>query len=183
MIFDGWPALARTLVVGMLAYASIIVLLRVTGKRSLSKWNAFDFVVTVALGSTLATAMLSQTTTWAQAAFAFGLLVVMQYMITWLAVRFRGVRHWIKATPSLLLYQGNFVRDTLRRERVTEGEVRAAVRAHGFAGLEDVQAVILETDGGFSVIADKQRGTSALEDVSGYPVTNANSGRHRERSG
>lgn len=42
------------LVIGVLAYASLILLLRASGKRTLSKMNAFDFIVTVALGSTLA---------------------------------------------------------------------------------------------------------------------------------
>ena len=60
MFFDDWNGLLRTLVVGILAYIAIVVLLRVTGKRTLSKMNAFDFIVTVALGSTLATVLLSQ---------------------------------------------------------------------------------------------------------------------------
>jgi uncharacterized membrane protein YcaP (DUF421 family) len=60
MFFDGWNGLLRTLIIGILAYIAIVVLLRVTGKRTLSKMNAFDFVVTVALGSTLVTVLLSQ---------------------------------------------------------------------------------------------------------------------------
>ena len=171
MLFDGWSVLLKTLVVGVLAYATLVFLLRATGKRTLSKWNAFDFVVTIALGSTLATALLSQTTTWIQGAFAFALLVSLQYVITWLSVRSVTIRSWIKARPTLLLHRGRFLDEALRRERVTEGEVRAAVRARGYAALENVEAVVLETDGGFSVIAPLgEHPASALEDVSGYPA-------------
>jgi len=169
MLFDSWPVLVRTLVVGVLAYTTLVLLLRVTGKRTLSKWNAFDFVVTVALGSTLATVLLSQSTTWAQGALAFALLVALQFAITWLSVRSATFRSWIKGNPTLLLYRGKFFDDSLKRERVTRGEVRAAVRADGHAALEDVEAVVLETDGSFSVIAKRsEHSASALEDVSGF---------------
>ena len=169
MLSDDPTVLLRTLIVGVLAYATLVVLLRATGKRTLSKWNAFDFVVTVALGSILATALLSQSTSWIQGAFAFGLLVALQYLITWLSVRSVTVRSWIKARPTLLLQRGQFISGALLSERVTEGEVRAAVRARGYAALEDVEAVVLETDGGFSVIADRgEHPASALEDVIGY---------------
>jgi uncharacterized membrane protein YcaP (DUF421 family) len=55
MFFSGWDSLLRTLVVGLLAYVVLVVFLRLSGKRTLSKLNAVDLVVTVALGSTLAT--------------------------------------------------------------------------------------------------------------------------------
>ncbi|HXG82568.1 MAG TPA: hypothetical protein VNI84_00950 [Pyrinomonadaceae bacterium] len=51
MFFDDWFGLVRILIVGVLAYAALIFLLLASGKRTLSKWNAFDFVVTMALGS------------------------------------------------------------------------------------------------------------------------------------
>ncbi len=58
--FNGWESLARILVMGLLAYATLIVFLRMSGNRTLSKMNAFDLIVTVALGSTLATVLLSK---------------------------------------------------------------------------------------------------------------------------
>lgn len=60
MFFDGWSGLLRVAVVGALAHAAPVALLRVSGKRALSKLNAFDVVVAAALGSTLATALLSR---------------------------------------------------------------------------------------------------------------------------
>ncbi|MEO7723947.1 MAG: hypothetical protein ABIU29_04550 [Chthoniobacterales bacterium] len=60
MFYDGWYPLLTTLVSGVVAYVLLILLLRLCGKRTLSKWNAFDYVVTIALGSTLATILLSK---------------------------------------------------------------------------------------------------------------------------
>ena len=52
IFFDNWETLFRTLIIGVLAYVSLVILLRISGRRTLSKMNAFDMVVTVALGST-----------------------------------------------------------------------------------------------------------------------------------
>lgn len=170
MLFDSWDTVARTGLVGILAYVAIVFLLRVSGKRTLSKWNAFDLVVTIALGSCLATAILSKTTSLAQGVIAFAVLILLQLAITWLSVRVTFVRRIVKAKPSLLLYEGAFRDDVLRRERVTESEVRAALRTQGISNLEQVGAVILETDGSFSVIRELgPEKNSTLVDVEGVP--------------
>jgi uncharacterized membrane protein YcaP (DUF421 family) len=76
------------------------------------------------------------------------------------------VQKLIKARPTLLFFKGQFVQDLLQRERVAKGEVLAAIRNQGIGDLSQVDAVILETDGSFSVIQELQ-GSSALEDVEG----------------
>ena len=86
MVVASGSALLRTLVVGSLAYGALVLLLRLAGKRTLSKWNAFDLVVTVAFGSTLATVLLSKDTTLVQGVLAFGVLVGLQWSLTWLSV-------------------------------------------------------------------------------------------------
>jgi uncharacterized membrane protein YcaP (DUF421 family) len=166
MFFDGWGAVLRTLAVGAASYVALVAILRVSGKRTLSKWNAFDFVVTVALGSSLATALLSEQTTFAQAAAGFALLVVLQLSVTWLSVRVRAIERFVKARPAYLVWQGRPCDATLRRERVTLAEVRTALRSRGLTRIEDVGAVVLETDGSFSVIESLPDGeASALADV------------------
>lgn len=68
-----------------------------------------------------------------------------------------------------MVYQGKLQTKTLKQERVAEGEVLAALRSKGIAALEDAGAVILETDGSFSVIKDLGSGSaSALRDVKEY---------------
>ncbi|KFC49981.1 membrane protein, partial [Halomonas sp. SUBG004] len=80
--FSSWESLGRTLIVGVLAYAVLIVFLRLSGNRTLSKMNAFDLIVTVALGSTLATVLLSKDVALAEGALALGLLISLQFIIT-----------------------------------------------------------------------------------------------------
>lgn len=169
MLFDGLQPLVRTLVVGTLAYLGLVVLLRVSGKRTLSKWNAFDFVVTVAFGSMLATILLSRDTSLATGLLALALLVTLQAAITFLSTRWRGFQRFVKARPTLLLYRGRIDEAAIRRQRVTREEIHAAVRANGHAAVEDVEAVVLETDGSFSVMGSIEgRTDTALEGVEGY---------------
>jgi uncharacterized membrane protein YcaP (DUF421 family) len=151
-LFDGWSGLLRTLIVGVLAYSALVISLRISGKRTLSKMNAFDFIVTVALGSTLATILLSNDVALAEGVLAFALLIGLQFVVAWLSVRSARIQSLVKSEPALLLYQGNFLWAALRRERVTKEEIEAAVRQQGLAGLDRVEAVVLETDGTFSVI-------------------------------
>ncbi|MCP1340360.1 DUF421 domain-containing protein [Idiomarina sp. M1R2S28] len=152
MFFDGWDSLIRTLVVGFLGYCVLVIFLRISGKRTLSKMNAFDWVVTVALGSTLATVLLSREVSLAQGSLALALLIGLQYSVTWSSVRFHWFRSAIVAEPSLVLYQGQYLKETMFRERVTKEDVMSAIRAAGKATVDDVGAVILSTDGSFSVI-------------------------------
>jgi uncharacterized membrane protein YcaP (DUF421 family) len=59
--------------------------------------------------------------------------------------------------------------EAMRQQRVTEGEIRQAVRSQGIGGLTEVAAVVLETDGTFSVIPSSQAGDgSALHGVPGF---------------
>lgn len=99
-LYDSSPALLRTLVIGVSAYLGLIVSLRISGKRTLSKWNAFDLVATVALGSSLATSLLSKDVALAQGLLAFAVLIGMQFLITWLSVRWSLFDRLVKSTPA-----------------------------------------------------------------------------------
>ena len=151
MFFESWSGLGRVLLVGVLAYAALVLILRVSGKRTLSKMNAFDFVVTVALGSTLATILLSKDVALAEGILALALLIGLQFVITWFSVRSSTVNRLVKAEPSLLLHRGRFLHEQMRRARVVEAEIQAAVREQVFASMEEVEAIVLETDGSFSI--------------------------------
>ena len=126
MLFSGWDSLIRTLVVGVLAYTALIVFLRVSGKRTLSKMNAFDLIVTVALGSTLATVLLAKDIALAEGALAFALLIGLQFAVTWSSVRARWVRRLATGEARMLLYSGEVLPAALRQARVTEDELRAS---------------------------------------------------------
>ena len=164
MFFESWAGLGRILVIGLLAYVGMVLILRISGKRTLSKMNAFDLIVTVALGSSLATVILSKDVPLFEGLLAFGLLIGLQYVVAWSAARSHRVRQIIKAEPALIFYRGSFLDQVLRRERLSRGEVIAAMREQGIGTLEEVDAVVLETAGELSVVRT-QRAASNLSTI------------------
>jgi len=173
MFFDSWMALLRVVIVGVSAYISLVLMLRVSGKRTLAKMNVFDLVVTVALGSTLAGVMTSKDLVLAEGILAFAILIVLQFLIAWLSTRSKRFNKLVKADPRLLFCQGRFLSNAMRAERVTEDEVLAAIRAGGFVHLDSVGAVVLETDGSFTVLPNhsgaRRQNRSSLDRVQGWP--------------
>jgi uncharacterized membrane protein YcaP (DUF421 family) len=167
MFFSSWQDIGRVLLIGLLSYASLVLFLRISGKRTLSKMNAFDLVVTVALGSTLATILLNKKISLAEGLTAFALLIGLQYMVAWLSVHSSKCSELIKSNPDLLYYQGSFISSSLSKNRVLEVEVLQAARAQGIFSLNDVEAVVLETDGNISVIKkSSSSNSSTLSNVS-----------------
>lgn len=165
MLFNGWMSLGRTAIVCLLAYMALVVLLRVSGKRTLAKMNAFDLVVAVALGSTLSAVRMSQEVALAEGVAMMALLILCQSAVAWGSVRSGMIRRLVRVEPTLLVNRGEFFTSALRSQRVTESEVRQAARAQGVADLDDV-AIVLETDRSFSVLSDAQRSPrTALSDI------------------
>lgn len=152
LFFDSWESMLRTFLTTIFAYVILIVLLRSSGKRTLSKMNAFDFIVTIALGSTLATVILNKSVALADGVLAFFLLIFLQFLITFLSVRYKSVNDLVKSTPSLLVYKGKMLTGMMQKERITMDEIYAVVREKGLGSPEQAGAVILETDGTLTVI-------------------------------
>lgn len=161
MFIDDWRGVARVLLISVAAYVGLIAVLRVAGKRSLAKLNAFDLVVTVALGSTLATVVLSKDIALVEGLLGFVALVTLQYVVAWLSVRWPWFQRLVRASPTLLVEDGRCLHGAMRAQRVTRGDVDAAVRAAGVGRLDEVAAVVLETDGSLSVI--RKRGEGELD--------------------
>ena len=115
-LFESWTSLARTFVVGVLAYVTLFTLLRVVGKHSLAKLNAYGLVITVALGSMLASALLTKQVTLADGIAAIGLLLALQFLFSTVVSRSAWAAQYLTARPMLLLWHGRLLEDQIRRE-------------------------------------------------------------------
>lgn len=162
ILFDSWDSLFRTVVITVLAYAGMVFFLRISGKRTLTKMNAFDFIITIALGSTLAAVSLNKNIALLDGMTAFFLLIFLQFILTWLSVRNKKVKNLITSSPSLLVYKGEIQEGMMKRERMTVDEIKMAARSQGIEDLSHVDILILETTGDISIIKSidgKKRGT------------------------
>lgn len=163
--FGGWRPLLRILLVGAPAYLVVLVLLHAAGKHSLAKTNAYALVVTVALGSALATSVVSKQVTLADGILAIGILLGLQYLLATMISKWKWAERLLTQNPTLLVRNGQMLPEALERERVTEAELLAALRQRGIDAVESVGAVVLETDGSFSVIRTVGPAPTALGDV------------------
>jgi len=160
--FEDGGRMGAVFIAGVMAYAALVVVLRVSGKRTLAKLNAFDFVVTIALGSVLATVVVSRDIPLAEGLAALGLLVGLQVLVAKVSQRFSAARRVITSEPTALLVRGELRHEELTRSRVAPQEVAAAVRQQGLGSLCEVDYVVLESDGSLSVVADAGDGTAMI---------------------
>ncbi|MFK5690990.1 DUF421 domain-containing protein [Ornithinimicrobium sp. LYQ92] len=172
MWFDSWSAVLRIVLVGAASYVALVVLLRLSGKRVLAKLSAFDLVVTVALGSMLASAVLSKDVRYVDALTGMALLVLAQLAVTTVTSRLPGGRSFVNAEPTVVVMHGRLLEEALTRMRLTQDEVMQAIRSSGHGGLDSVGAVVLEPDGTLSVVGRSSVGDGqALAAVPGWSGT------------
>ena len=152
LFFSGWNSLVHVVVVGIVCYVTLLVTLRLSGKRTLSRMNAYDMIITMALGAVLTKAMLTKDQSIADAVLAIILLIGFQYVVSAFSCRSQFFRDIVTPKPAVLYHNGDFARDVMRKERVSEKEVEAAVHEKGVPDLGGVDAIILGANGELSVL-------------------------------
>ncbi len=141
----------------------------VSGKRTPSKMNAFDFIVTIALGSCLSAISLNKEISLSEGVLVYCTLIFLQALLTWTSARVKNVRKIITAQPTLLLYKGEPLENAMKKERITAQEMYAAARKKGIAGMKEIEAIVLETTGDLTIISKTEGTAETLKNVSGYP--------------
>lgn len=135
----------------LLVYISVILFTRVFGKRSFSKMSGFDFPMTIAVGSIIATTILSPKPSILQG--VFGLFIVYTFQLT--AGYLRRYTPFSKAvdnTPLLLMDGSKILKENLLKARVTETDLRGKLREANVTQLSQIKAVVFETTGDISVL-------------------------------
>ncbi len=166
MVFITLIGIIRIIVTAVVLYFLLIVILRVSGKRTLSAMNAFDFIVTVALGTTLASTILNSSVSFIDGFTALVTLISLQFFISFFSSRSKILSRVVKSEPKLLCYKGEILKDAIKQERLVENEILQALRSKGYSSLRDVDAVVLETNGNISIIGKTSiNEKSSLQDV------------------
>lgn len=131
-------------------FVTVITYTRLAGLRSFSKMSGFDFAMTVAVGSLIASVAVRQVSL-VEGMLALAVLYGMQIVIALLR-RFTLAKKIVDNTPVLLMARGKMQLDIMMHSRITEEDVYSKLREAGVAEIASVQAVILETTGDISII-------------------------------
>ena len=172
ILLDQQSDLVRVLISAPIMYLTIVLAIRLSGKRATSQMNNFDWIVTVAIGSLVGSGIVLKGVTVLESVAAIVMLLILQWGLTKSVLHSTFLSKLVKANPVVLLENGKFREDAMRKERVTKREVMSAIRQKGLVDPDQVQWVILETNASFSVVAKgaNEKQIRALEDVDGLDV-------------
>jgi uncharacterized membrane protein YcaP (DUF421 family) len=152
MFFSSWSSLGHIVLLAAIVYLALVAALRVVGSRALAKMSAYDLVITIALGSLIATIPLQKDVTVADGLTAIATFLLLQHAMSWMLKRWPRTRGLVKGKPTLCVYEGRLLAEQMRHVKVTDEEVRAAIRASGVVSVSQCLAVVLENDGEWSVV-------------------------------
>ena len=176
MLFHGWGSLIRISISAAAVYVLMVAALRMFGAKSLAKMSGYDLIISVAIGSLVAAIPITTGLALSDGiAAALTYLVLQEITRRWQARSLR-VHHLVRERPHMVLWDGRLLEDRLRETSTTADEVRSAVRRAGLISFSEVQSVVLENDGEWSVIPrSKAPDISALDglDVPGRPEKKA----------
>ncbi len=132
-------------------YLAVILLTRICGKRSFSKMSSFDFAMTVAVGSIIATTILSSSVRLIDGLVGLIAVYALQIIVAF-ARRNKYVTKIVDNSPLLLMDGDKIIASNLRKARVSEGDLRSKLREANVTKLSQIKAVVFETTGDISVL-------------------------------
>lgn len=151
LIIDDIGRLYHIAIVASISYVVLFIFVRIAGKRSLAKLNAFDFIVTITLGSTLSSMILVQVPI-AEGALALFVILILQFLIAKMAKESQVMEKVINSSPTILFYDGKFLEDNMSKEVVTKEEIYSQIRKFRIERMSDVKAVVMELTGEITVV-------------------------------
>lgn len=156
--WDGWDPIVHTLVTIGFGYLALLVMLRLSGPRTMASMTPLDFIVAVTIGSAFGRTVTAVDVPLVQTVFALAMLILLQWLLAWARGRSPKLRKALDSPPVLVYYQGQFQTRAMRKHQLVEDDVHTAARKSGQGSLAGITAVILQQDGDLGVIAEGQLG-------------------------
>ncbi len=147
-------------------YVLMLVVVRITGKRTIGNFTAFDLLVALMLGE-MVDELVYGDVTLLQGVTGIGVVALMHYANSWLSYFARGADKVLEGTPTIVVRDGALQREGMRRERLNEHDVLSLLRQRGVDDMREVRLAIIEPDGQVSVIQQEWAQPLRRGDVGG----------------
>jgi uncharacterized membrane protein YcaP (DUF421 family) len=144
-------------------YTTLLIGIRVTGKREVGQLTPFDFVLLLVVSNAVQNAMIGPDTSLSGGLVAMLTLLTLNAVVAKLGTLFPPFRRFVDGMPTMLISHGMVQWANLHRENISEDELMAVLREHEVEKIEDVSRAIMEVDGSVSVIrteSDDKDGTT-----------------------
>ena len=152
VFFDNIDKLGRIVLTTVMVYVLIVLVTKISGKRSTSQLNNFDWIVTVMIGSLGASTILLKDIPFVEGVSSILVLYLLQFLVTKYASISPQFSSLILSEPRIVFYQGQFLPDAMRAERLTRQEIECAMRSEGVHRFDDVEAIVFESDAKLTII-------------------------------
>ena len=152
VFFDNIDKLGRIVLTTVMVYVLIVLVTKISGKRSTSQLNNFDWIVTVMIGSLGASTILLKDIPFVEGISSILVLYLLQFLVTKYASISPQFSSFILSEPRIVFYQGQFLPDAMRAERLTRQEIECAMRSEGVHRFDDVEAIVFESDAKLTII-------------------------------
>ena len=152
VFFDNIDKLGRIVLTTVMVYVLIVLVTKISGKRSTSQLNNFDWIVTVMIGSLGASTILLKDIPFVEGVSSILVLYLLQFLVTKYASISPQFSSFILSEPRIVFYQGQFLPDAMRAERLTRQEIECAMRSEGVHRFDDVEAIVFESDAKLTII-------------------------------
>ena len=164
IFFDNIDKLGRIVLTTVMVYALIVTVTKVSGKRSTSQLNNFDWIVTVMIGSLGASTILLKDIPFVEGVSSILVLYLLQFVVTKYASVSPQFSNFILSEPRIVFYQGQFLPDAMRDERLTRQEIECAMRSEGINSFDDVEAIVFESEAKLTVIPKPSQSDKSDDD-------------------
>ena len=143
----------ETILRGVAIYVILLVVIRLSGRRTLAEMTPFDFVLLLIVAETTQQALLGDDFSITNAALLIVTLFTLDIALSHIKARRRGIGLLIDGTPTILVSNGHLEERAMRRARVTKDDVLAAARIQqGLERLDQIKYAVLEISGEISII-------------------------------
>ena len=142
-----------TVIRALCVYIFLLVVLRISGKRTLSNMTPFDFVLVLILSETVQQAMIDDDNSITNAVLLVTTLIGLDVLLSLLKERFPGLGRLMDSTPVVIIQDGEIKRDRMRAERVEDDDVLSAARKQeGVSRLDQIDYSVVEQSGDITIV-------------------------------
>lgn len=138
---------------GIIIYLFLLLIFRISGKRTLSQTTTFEFVLLLVIGEATQQALLGDDFSITNALLLITALMGINQLLSWLKERSPLFEDVVESVPLILVDNGTLFKDRMKKVRIDEKDILEAARTnHGLARMEQIRYAVLERNGIISII-------------------------------
>lgn len=147
-------------------YLYAVLNIRLMDKRSLGMLSPFEFIIIIALGTSVGDPMFYTHVPLIQGMIVISTIVLMERIVSTFAERNKIIEKLLGGSPTMIIKEGKEIRSAMKKQNLTKEELCSALRIRGVKNIGQVEYAYLEPSGSISILLfenPKQDGQSTIK--------------------